>query len=297
MLFKKVDSGAELRSVTGNWFAINSAISAWPDLMDAQREVENVIGTEVIQWAEKEYKSEEHELPEGVYHLQRAIAYLAAIRYYKKTDIAHDTGGRKIKINANTEKIPWEWQLLDDDKAHLEAHYRALDSAITWCENEQLEAWIGSNKRKEHSELFINTLSVFERFYPIHGSWRTYMMLVPFIREVERDEIAPILSTGFRQLNDSLLSDLVRSAIVLLSIAKAIKRMPLIFDDGVNRRFTASGTQRQSTPASFQEIARIAANFENEAKVLIAKIKRMRQNVEAEVIMPINHQSNKFFNF
>lgn len=61
---------------------------------------------------------------------RQAVAYMAAMRYYRLNDLSHETNGRKAKIDHDNEARPFEWQLARDERAHLEEYYRALDRLI-----------------------------------------------------------------------------------------------------------------------------------------------------------------------
>ena len=61
---------------------------------------------------------------------RQAVAYMAAMRYYRLNDLSHETNGRKAKIDRENEARPFEWQLARDERAHLEEYYRALDRLI-----------------------------------------------------------------------------------------------------------------------------------------------------------------------
>lgn len=67
---------------------------------------------------------------------RQAVAYMAAMRYYRLNDLSHETNGRKAKIDRENEARPFEWQLARDERAHLEEYYRALDRLIDALSND-----------------------------------------------------------------------------------------------------------------------------------------------------------------
>lgn len=304
ILFKKNDTGEEIREVTGNWFIIQSTTSIWGEIIEASHEVELLIGPELMQFAVKEYNQNRTEKHDLVMLLQRAVAMLAALRYYHRTDVSHDINGRKIKIDQENEKIPWEWQLLDDDREHMEAHYRAIDMAIALCERDKIKEWINSEKRKEHSSLLINTLSKFERYYPIGGSYHTFLSIVPFMREVERDNIIPVLAEDYTKFlsgetgGKEIVFEKTCSALILMSISKTMLRRPVnLFPNGIGKLYMSSSqTQRATENISYSEIKTISSDLWAQAQDIITDIKRLRNSETPTVILPRNNRHNKFFN-
>ena len=175
-----INSSEELRQLTGNYYANNDFSKVVGDIEQATEELTELVGEKVMELAAA---GENTELLKKV---QRPIAILATLRLYRKNDLSHEDDGRKFKVSTDgTDKLPWEWQLDRDDAMHLEEYYRAVDALIRYLNKTNLKEWTDSDTYIETQKLIIRSGRELSRYFPTEGSERLYLMLVPFIREVQ----------------------------------------------------------------------------------------------------------------
>lgn len=200
MIFNKNKNGAkELRELTGSYYANNSFSKISGDIEVATEELTVLIGEPVMQLAEKYYQNgEDNEL---VRKVQRPIAIMATLRMYQKNDLSHEDDGRKFKMATdNSEKLPWEWQLDRDDALHLEEYYRSVDALIRYLNKTGLQEWMQTDTYKLTQRLIIRNGNSFDMYFPIEKSERTFLVLVPFIREAQRLKVERAYGDGWDEL-------------------------------------------------------------------------------------------------
>ena len=235
--------------------------------------------------------------------MQRPIAILATLRLYQKNDLSHEDDGRKMKVATDgSERTPWEWQLDRDDQLHLEEYYRATDALIRYLDDHQIAEWLATPTARDRASLLIRNAEQFERYFPIDKSERTYLLLVPFLREAQRLRIQRAYGSEWQNL---LAEDTVPEsdahyaasmAVVLLSMASAIKRLPLhLIPGGVIRSYRSANGMQNSQPATMREVQRIADWMAEDAEIWIERMKQARDGSSLDVeLLPDNDVRNKF---
>lgn len=305
MIFNRYWKGAEeLRKLTGNYYANNDFEKIESDIKQATDDLCLLIGDKVFDKALKEYSSGDENDKELVELVQRPIAIMATLRMYRKNDVSHEDSGRKIKLASdNTEKIPWEWQLDRDDAIHLEEYYQAVERLIRYLDKKNLEEWIGSDTKKVIGTLLIRSGRSFDTYFPIQSSERMYLLIVGFIREVQIRYIQPAYgATWAKLLVDSSIPEsevhfAACKATALLAMSMAFRRMPLqLIPSGIIRGYLAENGAVKSTPATVDEVRKIASWLECDAKDWINRMKVLRDGDTGEPeILPNNSPRNKFF--
>jgi len=307
MIFNKSNNGSqELSTIVGNYFKSNDFDKVKSDISLATAEVIKIIGKPVYDLAEAAYQSSE-DSPENiglVPYVQLPIGILACFNMYRQNDVSHEDSGRKVKIDADNEKLPWEWQLKRDDEIQLDRYYQAVDMLITYLDSLTLTAWSNSDQKKLANSLFIKNADKFDMYLPINRSGRIYMMLLPWIREAERKYIKPVLGTDFNKyLTGTGLTDeekdileLIYPPIPLFAMSIAIKRMPVgVIPFGVIRNYVdGSQTMDASNPASMSEVNTVSRLLMFEAMDLLDDLKKLLNESEEAVIIPANDPDNKF---
>lgn len=307
MIFNKSNNGSqELSTIVGNYFKSNDFDKVKSDISLATAEVIKIIGKPVYDLAEAAYQSSE-DSPENiglVPYVQLPIGILACFNMYRQNDVSHEDSGRKVKIDADNEKLPWEWQLKRDDEIQLDRYYQAVDMLITYLDSLTLTAWSNSDQKKLANSLFIKNADKFDMYLPINRSGRIYMMLLPWIREAERKYIKPVLGTDFNKyLTGTGLTDeekdileLIYPPIPLFAMSIAIKRMQVgVIPFGVIRNYVdGSQTMDASNPASMSEVNTVSRLLMFEAMDLLDDLKKLLNESEEAVIIPANDPDNKF---
>ena len=302
MIFNKNKNGAkELRELTGSYYANNSFSKISGDIEVATEELTVLIGEPVMQLAEKYYQNgEDNEL---VRKVQRPIAIMATLRMYQKNDLSHEDDGRKFKMATdNSEKLPWEWQLDRDDALHLEEYYRSVDALIRYLNKTGLQEWMQTDTYKLTQRLIIRNGNSFDMYFPIEKSERTFLVLVPFIREAQRLKVERAYGDGWDELlaekavPESDAHYAACMAVALFAMAAALRRLPLrIFPSGVIRGYMAKNGMADSRIADTDDIVRVAEWMEDDAAVWLDEMKRVRDGIiPVYDLLPKNDERNKY---
>lgn len=303
MIFNLNKQGAaELRRMTGNYYVGNDFSAIEMDIEDATDELIQVIGRAVYDKAENAYlKGEGNDQVRLVQLVQRPIALLATLHYFQRNDVSHEDSGRKVKLSSDgTDKIPWEWQLDRDDSIHLQAYYSAVERLIRWLNESKDADWQKSDAYRHAAGLLIRSGREFDTYFPISQSERMYILLLPFLREVQIDTVAPSYGEGFDKLLDST-SDVryaASKALALLTMSVALRRMPLqLIPYSVVQGFNAANGMADSQPASLADTQRMAAMLEADAADWLERMRKLRDGTSGEDIplLPSNSKTNKYF--
>lgn len=318
MIFNKDNKGnEELRRLTGNYYANNDFTKIEQDIVLAEEELIKIIGRDVFKRAEDHYKNpdpdptpEEKELEDGLLErIQLPIAIYATFSMYRKNDVSHEGSGRKVKIDPENEKLPWQWQLERDDEIQLENYYRAVDRLIDWMDEKEIPEWMDTDTRKAIQKQLIKSAEMFDRYFPINRSSRFFVLVSPFVREVERKYIRPALGPELYgkyigEITDPELTEReeelkewIFPAIPLLAMSIALRRMPLaLIPFGVVRNFDSeTHTQKANNPATKEEIFAVSRDLEKQGKEAIADFKNERNGKDILFpLLPNNHPRNKY---
>lgn len=304
MIFNLNNKGAaELRQMTGNYYAGNDFSAIEMDIEDATDELIQVIGRAVYDKAENAYlKGDGNDQVRLVQLVQRPIALLATLHYFQRNDVSHEDSGRKVKLSSDgTDKIPWEWQLDRDDSIHLQAYYSAVERLIRWLNESKDADWQKSDAYRNAAGLLIRSGREFDTYFPISQSERMYILLLPFLREVQIDTVAPSYGEGFETLLESATSDVryaASKALALLTMSVALRRMPLqLIPYSVVQGFNAANGMADSQPASLADTQRMAAMLEADAADWLERMRQLRDGTSGEDIplLPSNSKTNKYF--
>ena len=318
MLFNKDNRGnEELRKLTGNYYANNDFTKVEQDIILSEEELVKIIGPGVYGRAESYYKNKNEGLTEQqieveeelLIRIQLPIAIYATFMMYRKNDLSHEGSGRKFKIDPESEKLPWQWQLERDDEVQLENYYRSIDRLIDWMDANEIAEWINTDTKKEMAKQLINNAAVFDRYYPIERSSRFFVMISPFVREVERKYIRPAMGKELYEkyigkvtepelTEDEIeLKEWILPAIPLLTMSIALRRMPLgLIPFGVVRNYKADRqTMNASNPATMEEIFAFARDLEKQGLAAVTEFKNERS--AGNVLFPLlpnNDPANKY---
>lgn len=298
-----IERTEQLRALTGNYYANNDFTKVEGDIEQATEELARLVGEGVIALAEKADDSDPLRRL-----VQRPIAILATLRMYQKNDLSHEDDGRKFKVSTDGgDKLPWEWQLDRDDAMQMEAYYRAVDSLITHLNKTKPEEWTSTSLYRATRQLIVRSGAQFDLYFPINRSERTYLLLVPFIREAQLMTVADAYGADWQKLLDEDLdTDASKSesaahyaaamAVCLLAMGTALCRLPLkLLPCGVVRGYLAESGMRDSEPASLDDVRRASDWMRADAARWIDKMKRARDGSEPDYeLLPRNHPRNKY---
>lgn len=307
MLFNKDNTGSqELRELTSNYYANNDFRKIEGEIELATDELAQLLGTPLIELAEKYYHQPEEEGADAVLvrKVQRPIALLATLRLYQKNDLSHEDDGRKFKTATDgSEKLPWEWQLDRDDALHLEEYYKAVDVLLRYLNEKKPAEWTGSDLYKSAQTLIIRNGAAFDRYFPINRSERTFMLLLPFIREAQQLTVKRAYGAAAweallaeNQVPETDAHFAACKAVALLAMSMALRRLSLgVIPGGIIRRFVAESGMSESEPASLRDVERVAGWMSDDAATWIDEMKRARDGSLAEFdLLPKNDSRNKY---
>ena len=309
-----IKDSEELRKLTSSWYASNDFDRIEQDIELETEELAKIVGDAIIEQAETiaEKESPSEEELRLLKRIQLPIALMSTFRYYQSNIVSHDQSTRKIKIDDENEKLPWEWMLDRDDAAHLSKAQRAVDRLIAYLDRSNNTIWEDSDQKNASRKLFVNNTEVFGEYYPIDNSARFYYLALPLLKEVQSDKIRKALGPDYKVLLDALqksdelseleqeLLDLARRAQVLATIALAVRRLNTkVLPDGIVK---AMKSERQTTnanrPADLAEISYFSKRMEMDAFEAIDEIKRKRYENSPEYLeyklLPNNDPKDKF---
>ena len=302
-----IDSSEQLRQLTGNYYANNDFAKIQGDIEQATEELAALVGEGIIAKAEQAEDNDPLRL-----RVQRPIAILATLRMYQKNDLSHEDDGRKFKVSTDgTDKLPWEWQLDRDDALQMEAYFRAVDALINHLNKTKLKEWTNTPLYRSMQQLIVRSGSDFDCYFPIQRSERTYLLLVPFIREAQLMVVQDAYGADWDKLiAENLDTDLdtglsksetpahyaASMAVCLLAMATALTRLPLkLLPCGVVRGYMAESGMRESEPASLEDVRRASDWMRADASRWIDKMKRARDGSTPDYeLLPRNHPRNKY---
>lgn len=294
-----IETTKELRQLTGNYFANNDFSKIEMDIALATEELAKVVGRAVISRAERK----DPEDADLLIKVQHPVALLATLRMYQKNDLSHEDDGRKMKTATDgSEKTPWEWQLDRDDALHLEEYYRATDALIRYLDEKKIAEWLDTPTARERAALMIRSAEQFDRYFPIDKSERTYLLLVPFIREAQRQTVQRAYGAQWPDLlaesavPESDAHYAASMAVALLAVSTAIRRLPLnLIPGGVIRGYRNANGMQTSQPASLDEVQRTADWMTEDARLWVEQMKQARDGSTLDVeLLPKNDRHNKY---
>lgn len=286
LLFKSASGSDEIKELLGFVDADLTFNNLMPDLRTASRQVINIIGREVYDYAIEKYNNGQIEESEdnNDYLLVQCIKYAIAVDAYRhyapSNDLSHTNDGRKMR-NEEHEKNAFEWMIDRDNDALEKRYYRALEDLIIFLDElkavpvvdeapEDLEPetgdtiyelWKNSDSYKKSHKLFVRSTNDFEDYFPIH-SRLLLLKLQNGLSRCERYEIAPRLTnTVFEELKhrysnqteitdpkELRLIDLIKETCCFYALAWAIPKLSInIFPDNIVQKYHG---ERATTKAS-----------------------------------------------
>ncbi|MEX2566637.1 MAG: hypothetical protein WD431_11890, partial [Cyclobacteriaceae bacterium] len=306
------------------------------DVMLAESELTKLVGQAVYDRAHTHYQSTDYQTANPsadqalndqlVLLLQIPIAYRATFNFYQSNLVSHEDAGRKVKIDPENEKMPWEWMLDRDDEAQVRKANQTTDMLLAWLEDKQLSEWMESQNRKTSRKLFVHNEAIFQDAYPIDASPRFYYTVLPWNREVQERTIRKALGTKYAELLNyhingntgsgsgssgipsadgdpdmEELLGLVQKAIPLLVMVMAVKRLSLqVLPEGVVQQFKSSTQSRGASEGALMEVITWQAKrLQDDAAEVLDDVRLWLQRADPESgtyqLLPENKEENKFF--
>lgn len=265
------------------------------DLTHQEAELKKLVGNSIYTIAHDHYQSANYEKDvddtyaiqdELVHRMQAIIANLGYLDFAPSNDLTHTTDGRHVRVNSDV-KSAYDWQLDRHEDSIRNKAYRYMDSLIEFLDlnsdtGQPLQAWRTSNAYKAANELLVNSAAMVDRFFPIEGSRRIFILIAPFIREMERKHIRPILGVtkydemkaaiisadGLDEAEELLNEEYIAPPLVQLSMAQAFRRLPVRFwPEGIVQRYSSeSKVTIASAVATMEQCIQVAQELEKIGK-------------------------------
>ena len=193
ILFRDID---EFRACVP-WLYATAELSRFVlDIELATEELMEVLGEKVFERVERAYgmtsRSDMDE--ELVRCFQLPVALSAYLSYSANGDVSHEEDGRKVKIDKESESLPWQW-MIDQDNAAIRVKVgKAVDRLIVFLDKhvEEITEWKESGQRKGMNELFVRSAAEFDEVVPIDRSRYFFLRVLPFVRAVDRDMVKDV---------------------------------------------------------------------------------------------------------
>ncbi len=209
------------------------------------RNLAAIVGRDVITKLDEIYRGDGVPATEeeaAIALAQQAIAMFTWLKILAPLDAQHGNAGRGKVLGENQHGMSAVEQYEDRESIRAMA-YEATDALIEILDTAAWSWWTDSEKCRRRAGLLIPSKEVFDNYYTI-GSHRLFLTLLPMIAEVQAGDIAPIVTTAhMAQLlsGDGLdadvrlrLLDLARRPLALLTMKKAVERLPVeVLPEGI----------------------------------------------------------------
>ncbi|UOB16578.1 DUF6712 family protein [Abyssalbus ytuae] len=251
LIFNKSGLGkSELKATLGFLDGDFSYQNIEPDIKINTPYLVDLIGKDIYEKIQDYYENEPNIIDvtdkqnhiDALKYMQIYTASMAYIDYAPNNDLQHTNAGRTFKSEEN-DKIPWDWQVNADNSAIKKRAYKALDLLFILLDKSGWTEWTGSDAYKKANALVIKNTNQFDAVFPINKSGQLFYRLVPFMDDIEKYEIQPILKpeklTELKEIdspdkNQKILINLCHKVIAHLSLGKAYKAFPVeMFPEGL----------------------------------------------------------------
>lgn len=217
-----------------------------PALPLGTRNLAAIVGRDVVNELDGLYRKSELSGDEllAVGFAQQAVAMFTWLKILAPLDAQHGNAGRGKTLGENQHGMTalQEWE----DKESIRAMaYEATDALIEVLDTAEWNWWTESAKCRLRAGLLLGSKEVFDTYYMI-GSHRLFLTLLPMIAEVQAGDIAPIVTTvhmeqllaadgaGMDAATRSRLLELARRPLALLTMKKAVERLPVeVLPEGI----------------------------------------------------------------
>ena len=242
-------------------------------VLTAIDDVCNYIGCEVYESIQAYYwdtyeEGGEGNLDELIKLFQYTLAYCAYIKFAPNNDVAHHGSGRKVLIDSDTEKSPYEWQVEGSNKSLGQQYYSFLDKLVVFLEKnkeiEGFEAWKTEREKFNSKLLYISNSKMFDQYFSVNNSGIFYYRTKTFQQEIEMEIIIPLVGSDlFETIKESRdenkeLAYYIGKCIAYNTVLKAVKMFSIeTLPEGLYKNLKSPfQTQNGKNAASLDEQTR-----------------------------------------
>ena len=268
-----------------------------PWLKAAVRQITSIAGKEVFDAAATFYYGGEIDGIEGkndiltafLEKVQTSNILFAWLKIIPTLDAQHGNSGRQKRLGENERGLTAVEQFKDESNIQNLA-YDSLDDLLDFLMNNagNLPFWTQSDVYREMNMLIIPNLATFDRFYAI-SSFRLFVAIMPWIKEVQDNDLIPVLTRdrlnvfleALKKKEDELtdyeikllaLKDKIYRPVVLLSMIKAFKRLPVqAIPEGLVQ-VQIVGTVKERIRATESAIKTQIANLSDDAQYAMSAL-------------------------
>jgi hypothetical protein len=169
---------------------------------------------------------------------------------------------------------------------------------------------------QRNNTMVVNHLELFEKAFPLEGSFRLFRSLTPFIRESERRTISAIVGAEKlkallerRRRNilteeDQELIDFIIPVVAISTMAMAVRRLSVtLLPDGLLKQYVESGNTARGSATPVQR-TQVAKTLDDATRTEVAALQMYLQRQSTETtntswtptsILPQNEATNLYF--
>jgi hypothetical protein len=250
---------------------------------------------------------------------QLANALFAYVRLLPSLDAGHSNSGRKRTVG-DTERTLTAVEAYKDESNILNLGYEALEDLLSYMEENAIQTWLDSETRKSTANLLVPNLATFNLYFTLNSS-RMFYTLLPMMREVQNNQIVPVvlqsrvtamldaLKTKVEELTDlqktliSVVQDYIRPPMILATMALALERLPIeILPEGLVQ-VSIVGTVKEKQAAANEVRLQMAASLRKDAERGMNALQEQIAVLEGAVVMeryvepPKGNENVKGFRF
>ena len=284
------DGGQEICTALG-LISDRVDFSTWaPILPLGLRDVIAIVGREPVEALAEYYEAGENndeQKGRALAYLQQSVALFTWLKIIPTLDAMHDNTGRARRIGEN-EKGLTALEQYKDEANILRLAYEATDALIEELNKAAFDFWTKSRKYRQRAGLLVRSKETFDEFYLI-GSHRLFLTLLPMIREVQAANVAPIIGRDYMKLllegDEKVTADLYDTAaraIVLLTMKKAVERLPVeVLPEGIVQ-VNQSAPVKQKLRAEKEARNAVAASLGTDAERYLQQLEDIMAEIRAE---------------
>lgn len=256
------------------------------------RDLQAIIGAEPIDAIDNYYRNEDtgeenSSKAEALRLMQQAAAMFTWLKIIPTLDAQHGTAGRGKHLGENETGMSAIQEFKDEENIRNLA-YEAVDALVELMDREKFDFWMKGIKKKAINRLLIQNKETFDEYYNI-GSHRLFLVLIPMIREVQDGQIIPIITRnrynrlieGDTDLTESLI-EYIRRPLALLTIKKAVERLPVeVLPNGIVQ-VQQSGTVREKLRAEKEARQSVSKSLEQDAAAYLDVLQDIIRELDTE---------------
>ena len=227
------ENSSELHEILGFVDSDFSMAQILPYLSKATREIHYWVGKSNYDQAVAKYENED--LEDTFLNLLRYTIALGAFREFAPLqDLSFTTNGRVFRADDHL-KPAFEWMIDKSDDAMERSYYASIDEILTFII--ETDGYETSPNVQKVTELFVNSLSIFQDFVNINNSYLLFYKLVPSLRSAENQLIKPRVNAKFveyKENHNTPINHMIKNICVYFAMIDGLQKNSVqLFPRGV----------------------------------------------------------------